>query len=350
MKISINEPCHENWDKMTAANQGRFCNACSKVVVDFSMMSDKEILNHISKASSSICGRVNNDQLNRPIQLPTERRQISFRYFWSLLISSFLIGSKANAQGKVRVDTITNTNPKLVGDTVLVAGGIMSVAIEDDGFFTDHKLISGQVTDEAGNAIPFASVKIENSKYGKVADSKGRFKFKIPSNDSYSTLLVTSIGYESVSIDLNKQSQADLNIVMAGSQKELLEGVVVVAYPTISCSGMAGGISIGVSVSENRIQTLWNDLVGKNEIKIFPNPVRPATAFNISFNVAEIGNYKLELYDASGRLMHTASIPILSKKHVMSFGRGLSLTPGIYFVKILSARGKNVYSGSLLVQ
>ena len=124
IQIQIPEPCHENWDKMTTASQGRFCNACSKVVVDFSMMSDKEILNHISKASSSICGRVNNDQLNRPIQVPKERRHISFKYFWSLLITSFLISSKANAQGKVKVDTITNNNPKLLGDTVIIAGGI----------------------------------------------------------------------------------------------------------------------------------------------------------------------------------------------------------------------------------
>jgi len=115
-------------------------------------------------------------------------------------------------------------------------------------------------------------------------------------------------------------------------------------------SGTLGGISVGVTVSENRAKTLWNNLVGKNEIKIFPNPVNAGTAFNISFNVAEIGNYKLELYDASGRLMHTSSIPILSKKHVMSFGSGLSLPPGMYFLKINSARGKNVYSGNLLLQ
>src|SRR6478752_2299174 len=168
IQIQIPEPCHENWDKMNASAQGRFCNACSKVVVDFSMMSDKEILNYISKASSSICGRVNNDQLNRPIQVPKERRHISFKYFWSLLVSSFLIGSKANAQGKVRVDTITNINPQLVSDTVIIVGGMQSVSEEDD-FFSSHKLIRGQVTDEAGNVIPFASVKIENSKYGKVA-------------------------------------------------------------------------------------------------------------------------------------------------------------------------------------
>ncbi len=112
IQIQIPEPCHENWDKMTAANQGRFCNACSKVVVDFSMMSDKEILNHISTVGGKICGRVNDDQLNRPIQMPAEPRRISFKYFWGLLLSSFLISYKTNAQGKIKIDTIAQPYSK----------------------------------------------------------------------------------------------------------------------------------------------------------------------------------------------------------------------------------------------
>jgi hypothetical protein len=111
IQIQIPEPCHENWDKMTEANQGRFCNACSKVVVDFSMMSDKEILNHISKASSKICGRVSDDQLNRPIQMPVEKRQISFKYLWSMLISTFLVSYKTQAQGAIKLDSIPVTAP-----------------------------------------------------------------------------------------------------------------------------------------------------------------------------------------------------------------------------------------------
>ena len=81
IQIQIPEPCNENWDKMTAANQGRYCSACSKVVVDFTMMSDKEILNHISTAGSKICGRVNNVQLNRTLTMPVEKKRISFSYF-----------------------------------------------------------------------------------------------------------------------------------------------------------------------------------------------------------------------------------------------------------------------------
>ena len=43
LKITIPQPCHEDWDKMLPNPRGRHCNACAKTVVDFSIMSDVEV-------------------------------------------------------------------------------------------------------------------------------------------------------------------------------------------------------------------------------------------------------------------------------------------------------------------
>ena len=68
MKIKIEKPCHEDWSKMTSEAQGKFCNACEKSVVDFSMMSDAQILNYFSKPKSQkVCGRFNADQVDRAL-------------------------------------------------------------------------------------------------------------------------------------------------------------------------------------------------------------------------------------------------------------------------------------------
>jgi len=43
LNLSIPEPCHEDWQEMTPNQQGKFCGACAKTVVDFTKKSVKEI-------------------------------------------------------------------------------------------------------------------------------------------------------------------------------------------------------------------------------------------------------------------------------------------------------------------
>ncbi len=45
-KISIAKPCHEKWEEMTPQNNGAFCGQCSKVVIDFTKMTDDEVQNY----------------------------------------------------------------------------------------------------------------------------------------------------------------------------------------------------------------------------------------------------------------------------------------------------------------
>ena len=65
--VYIPNPCHEDWNKMTPAQHGKFCSACSKQVVDFSLMSDNQILKYLSGQSGKVCGRFDAQQLERPL-------------------------------------------------------------------------------------------------------------------------------------------------------------------------------------------------------------------------------------------------------------------------------------------
>ncbi len=64
ISIAIENPCHEDWNRMTPETQGRFCNSCEKIVIDFSEMSDSEILQFFNKPKTEkICGRFKSEQL-----------------------------------------------------------------------------------------------------------------------------------------------------------------------------------------------------------------------------------------------------------------------------------------------
>lgn len=55
----IENPCLEDWSKMSPKQMGRHCQLCDKTVVDFTQMSPEEISNYLSKKSKErICGRI----------------------------------------------------------------------------------------------------------------------------------------------------------------------------------------------------------------------------------------------------------------------------------------------------
>lgn len=67
--LNISQPCHEDWARMTMAGQGRFCSQCEKVVVDFTKMTNAELVDYFrQRKGAPICGRFDRIQLETPLQ------------------------------------------------------------------------------------------------------------------------------------------------------------------------------------------------------------------------------------------------------------------------------------------
>lgn len=91
-KITIPEPCLQNWDEMTPKDNGRFCMSCSKTVIDFSIMSSDEIQHFfIQNQSKKICGRFKNEQLETiTIQIPSQVIYSQTNYHKMFLLALFI--------------------------------------------------------------------------------------------------------------------------------------------------------------------------------------------------------------------------------------------------------------------
>ncbi len=89
-KITIPEPCHENWQKMTPNEKGRFCASCSKTVVDFTKKSTEEIQEYlIRNKEKRVCGHFYKKQLDAiVIQLPDTvfKSNLSFQKLFVLTL------------------------------------------------------------------------------------------------------------------------------------------------------------------------------------------------------------------------------------------------------------------------
>jgi hypothetical protein len=91
-KITISEPCQEDWNKMTPNDQGRFCMSCAKTVVDFTAMLPEEVQHFfIQNQNQNICGRMRKSQLDSiTIQIPSRALYIQTQYHKMFLLALFI--------------------------------------------------------------------------------------------------------------------------------------------------------------------------------------------------------------------------------------------------------------------
>ena len=92
MKINIPTPCHENWENMTSQSKGRFCGSCQKIVIDFTKMTNDEIIDYFEKKEhqKSTCGRFYDMQL-RQINEENNQQNITQDFFLKKILLSSII-------------------------------------------------------------------------------------------------------------------------------------------------------------------------------------------------------------------------------------------------------------------
>jgi hypothetical protein len=163
VQYSIAEPCHESWASMTPSEQGRFCHSCAKPVVDFTRMSDAEVMKIMSATTGSVCGRMTSYQLNREFTLydpVAQTRSFSLR---ALVLGTALTTFSAlhtHAQGKivpaVKGDIVVSeisTADSLAVDPVILRDSVFSGTVFD--YLANSYVGMAVVTiyDGAGNEI-----------------------------------------------------------------------------------------------------------------------------------------------------------------------------------------------------
>ena len=84
--------------------------------------------------------------------------------------------------------------------------------------------ISGFVTDSEGVSVPFANVVFKNSYQGTITNEQGRFYLE--SNETYSQVVVSFLGFQNKEITLEKKVNYDMRIVLEQEAASLDEVVI----------------------------------------------------------------------------------------------------------------------------
>lgn len=152
--FSIPQLCSANWAAMAPTADGRHCAACQTEVVDFTRLSEAEILACLAqRGRRPVCANVHAAQLAAPA---------SGRW---LLAGLALLGwpAPAPAGPPVRPPLATvGGKPEKLGAAVIVRGTVLD--------------------DRNGQPVAGARVLMHNTTFGTVTDEKGRFELVMAAN------------------------------------------------------------------------------------------------------------------------------------------------------------------------
>lgn len=116
--LEIQNPCNENFSKMTPNEQGSFCSSCAKNVIDLSKKSNAEIAKILANSKeSSICARLKTSQLDEVFEYTETSKFNNFKYA-TAIAATVLLSSGVAAQEKQPVKTevdVAQERPIMMG-------------------------------------------------------------------------------------------------------------------------------------------------------------------------------------------------------------------------------------------
>lgn len=203
-QISIPTPCHEKWNEMTVAAKGRFCASCQKNVIDFTKMSDRDILEKIN-SGKNLCGRFSDSQLNRDLIVSKEKHSL-----WTIFASGLLATLSYNQTVAQEKHATIQTDKKVSDD----------ISTKKDTLFGSIINISGIIT-EGGLPLPGANINIKGTDIRTTSDFDGKYNIKAKTGN---ILVYSFIGMNTKEIIVYRKNNFDVKL----EQNICLDGVVTV--------------------------------------------------------------------------------------------------------------------------
>ncbi|HNF48818.1 MAG TPA: OmpA family protein [Chitinophagales bacterium] len=100
-KLTIENPCLENWEGMSSIENGRYCNTCKMKVIDFTNSTKSDIEKFFAQNRTGHCGRFKKSQLEQVYHYPNEDliKRNKFKYAAAITFG-LLTAKSASAQIK----------------------------------------------------------------------------------------------------------------------------------------------------------------------------------------------------------------------------------------------------------
>lgn len=257
-QLNFENTCTENWNTMPSHEKGKFCNLCSKSVIDFTGSSREEILSYL-KANKNTCGKMSSNQLKQPVyEQERDIFQISYSKMTTRIMITASIGAVALGNAQESVKVISPTFKTFVEDKNSHLE-MKQLEIKNDSIASKQKneespiswiQINGNVKSKTTDKN-LAKVKITfyglSNHVNTFTDSTGNYTLKVPQTliqdnnlISYTFMGITestddddfsySQGFESTDVILSREQLSEAQALFAEHEVFYLGGAFYSTY------------------------------------------------------------------------------------------------------------------------
>lgn len=192
IQIAIENPCDKiSWRAMSDFERGKFCSICSKNVIDFTKMTDAEIVTFLNKSDESVCAKLNQSQMNRILFIDKSYKIKHWnKIIATLALMAITTVSYSNTVGSNNFITKINKGIFLDSFENNVQGTVLTDSIS--------KIIKGKVVEEGWNQPVKTTVMLKGTTTKVDTDDFGDFEIVVPENYNLDivTLVVEPTGLE----------------------------------------------------------------------------------------------------------------------------------------------------------
>jgi hypothetical protein len=228
IQLSIASPCSQRWQDFAVTSTGGFCGSCNKTVVDFTRMSDDEIVQFFESRPAHTCGRFAPGQLKEYLTWEPEKlrpgKGLLVAGMMSLLL--VMVGRPAQTQNLVEPQKVETPLSVVQNDHSLATAGYYVVR----GFVRSR---------EDDSVLPGVNVVLKGTTVSTITDAEGWFQFPVELQEN-DILIFSFIGLETAEHVVPRKGNKDFILNIALSLDVTVLGEVAVNEPYVpKKSGLA---------------------------------------------------------------------------------------------------------------
>ena len=232
---------------MTDNSYGKFCDHCKENVIDFTNLSDNEIIRIIENNKNNLCGRFNDAQLNRVIAIkPTENNHS----FFARIAAALMLFTSTK-------ESLAHTNNSFPGSLISTDKQIKSRSALTDK--VNPIELTGTIYDANTNKpIPNAKIMIvspafTDSSHVYKSDEDGNYSIPIPDSTERRTisLMIAAVDYQETTIKISFEDYSTQNNVFL---TPVDNDVIIVSHSTY----LKGNIKINAPIQPKKHFNFFN--------------------------------------------------------------------------------------------